>query len=131
MKVIKGAFVLALFLGYSEAIALKSSAIDLEYEEKVVEEEDNQKSKKTKESIENHVTELQEKDTQIMKEYAVQLDQSQRNIDQGEMGQTLAQTKIMSIQNDFDLLATNIQDEFKSFKQISEMEKKSDQNASP
>lgn len=47
------------------------------------------------------------------------------------MGQTLAQSKIMSIQNSFDLLATNIQEETKSLKEQAEVEKKSDKNASP
>lgn len=47
------------------------------------------------------------------------------------MGQTLAQSKIMSIQNSFDLLATNIQEETKNLKEQAEIEKKSDKNPSP
>ena len=124
MKVIKGAIVLALFLGSTEAIAIKSSAIDNEYEEKVNEEEDTLKSNHTKENIEKKLSELQQKDIQIIQDYKVQLDQSQRNINQGEMGQTLAQSKIMSIQNSFDLLATNMQEEAKEIKERSEIEKK-------
>ena len=37
----------------------------------------------------------------------------------------------MSIQNSFDLLATNMQEEVESIKEKSEIEKKSDKNASP
>lgn len=40
MKAIKFGIVLALFLGYTDAIAIKSSSIDTDYEDKVVEEED-------------------------------------------------------------------------------------------
>jgi len=66
MKVIKGAIVIALFLGCTEAIAIKSSAIDNEYEEKVNSEEEDLKSKKSKDSIEKTLAELQEKDVQII-----------------------------------------------------------------
>ena len=37
----------------------------------------------------------------------------------------------MSIQNSFDLLATNIQEETKNLKEQAEIEKKSDKNPSP
>ena len=42
------------------------------------------------------------------------------------MGQTLAQSKIMSIQNSFDLLATNMMAEADSIKEKSEIDKKSE-----
>ena len=66
MKVIKGAIVLALFLGCTEAINLKSSSIDNEYEDKVIEEEDNLKSKHSKDGIDKKLTELQKNDVQII-----------------------------------------------------------------
>ena len=80
MKVIKGAIVLALFLGCSEAISVRSSSIDNEYEDKVIEEEDNLKSKHSKDGIEKKLTELTGKDVQLIQDYKIQLDQSQRNI---------------------------------------------------
>ena len=80
MKVIKGAIVLALFLGCADAIVVKSSSIDNEYEDKVIEEEDNLKSKHSKDGIDKTLNELTQKDVEIIQAYKIQLDQSQRNI---------------------------------------------------
>ena len=131
MKVLKGAIVLALFLGTSQAIVLKTSSIDTEYEDSVKEEEDSIKSSHSKAGITKRLAELQAKDSEIVSEYTVQLDQSQRNIDQGEMGQSLAQSKIMSIKNSFDLLSTNIQEEAVTIKEQADLERKTDKSASP
>ena len=70
MKVIKGAIVLALFLGQTSAIVSKSRTIDsTEYEDNMKEEEDAQKSKTNKEGIAARLAELQRKDQEIIKEY--------------------------------------------------------------
>ena len=66
MKYFTGAIVLALFLGTSEAIVLKSRSIDTEYEDTVKEEEDNVKSKHSKEGISKRLAELQSKDKEII-----------------------------------------------------------------
>ena len=59
MKVIKGAIVLALFLGQTSAIVSKSRSIDsTEYEDSVKEEEDQVKSKTNKEGIAGRLAEL-------------------------------------------------------------------------
>lgn len=131
MKVIRGAIVLALFLAQTEAIVSRQRNIDTEYEESVKEEEDQVKSKHSKQGIANRLAELQRKDQEIIQEYSVQLDQSQRNINQGEMGQSLAQSKIMSVKNSFELLATNIQDEANTLKEGAELDRKTNKDASP
>ena len=67
MKVIKGAVVLALFLGQTSAIVSKSRNIDsTEYEDNMKEEEDAQKSKTNKEGIATRLAELQRKDQEII-----------------------------------------------------------------
>ena len=47
------------------------------------------------------------------------------------MGQSLAQSKIMSVKNAFELLAQNVQDEASTLKDQSELERKNNKEYSP
>ena len=47
------------------------------------------------------------------------------------MGQSLAQSKIMSVKNSFDLLATNVQEEADTIKEKAELDRKTSKQATP
>lgn len=47
------------------------------------------------------------------------------------MGQSLAQSKIMSVKNSFELLSSNIEEEAQTIKEQSELERKTNKSATP
>ena len=118
MKVIKGAFVLALFLGYSEAIALKSSAIDSKWipeedtmvqlqqpefidysshwgedqkpDKAVTDDENELKLVGLQEKARQSITKVEDKNKQAMAMIDEALDSANRNLAQGDIGLMLA-----------------------------------------
>ena len=65
---------------------------------------------------------LNAEDQSIQLDYLKQLEQAQKNVDQGVFGMELAKTKIDSIKGSFVSLAENIQSESKFIKEETDLE---------
>ena len=54
---------------------------------------------------------MAQEDAQLIKDYKFKLDQTKRNIEQGELGRSLAEGKVSEIKQKFDQLDKNLKEE--------------------
>ena len=102
----------ALLFASTSAIQLRDS----ENDQQLMSEEVVVKNKLESEKLAESQQKLQASDKELIASYQGKLDQTKRNVEQGEMGRSLAMGKILDMKASFTVLAQNIDNETKIIK---------------
>ena len=97
----------ALLFASTSAIQLRDS----ENDQQLLAEENEVQTKLKSEKLAENQQKLQASDKELIAAYQGKLDQTKRNIEQGEMGRSLAMGKILDMKASFTVLAQNIENE--------------------
>uniref|UniRef100_A0A7S3FTS6 Uncharacterized protein n=1 Tax=Strombidium rassoulzadegani TaxID=1082188 RepID=A0A7S3FTS6_9SPIT len=120
MKVLRSVAILLLVSQAANAIRIR----DVDYEDSVKSEEETIRLEKLHQEIEDKLKTMNTRDEQLTKDYNVKLEQSKRNIEQGEMGRSLASSKVVDIKNSLSQIQANLDAEGKAISQIVDMDEK-------
>ena len=101
-----------LLFASTSAIQLRDS----ENDQQLMSEEVVVKNKLESEKLAENQQKLQASDKELIASYQGKLDQTKRNVEQGEMGRSLAMGKILDMKASFTVLAQNIDNETKIIK---------------
>ena len=112
-------FAMVALLASASAIQLRDS----DEERQLMNDEMEVHQKITTEKLQKDLKQLEDEDKDLITAYQGKLDQTKRNVEQGEMGRSLAIGKIVDMKQSFTQLGNHIAEEGKIIKQEIELDK--------